>query len=135
MPLSDEVIHHNQRRRRYSGAQEDTRYDKGADHDIGCSVSVTEAIVPPRASPAPRYLLVAVFEKFADSERNPLTDHTITYRQVRDTPSPGFNTADNDRSHVQPLVNARGPEMDESYVMTHARIIGPRLELVADQKF
>ncbi|KAI0842208.1 acetolactate synthase [Hypoxylon sp. FL0890] len=37
--------------------------------------------------------------------------------QVRDVPSPAFNTADTkDRSHVQPLVNPRAPEMDESFV-------------------
>jgi hypothetical protein len=34
---------------------------------------------------------------------------------VRDIPSPGFNTADRDRSHVQPLADSRGPAMDESY--------------------
>ncbi|KAI1083115.1 acetolactate synthase [Whalleya microplaca] len=37
--------------------------------------------------------------------------------QVRDTPAPAFNTADaQDRSHVQPLVNPRAPEMDESFI-------------------
>ncbi|OTA88169.1 hypothetical protein M434DRAFT_399126 [Hypoxylon sp. CO27-5] len=37
--------------------------------------------------------------------------------QARDVPSPAFNTADaKDRSHVQPLVNPRTPEMDESFV-------------------
>ncbi|KAI8964926.1 acetolactate synthase mitochondrial precursor [Daldinia sp. FL1419] len=37
--------------------------------------------------------------------------------QVRDAPAPAFNTADTkDRSHVQPLVNPRAPEMDESFI-------------------
>jgi len=41
---------------------------------------------------------------------------TTAAPQVRDIPSSGFNTADKDRSHVQPLVNPRRPEMDESFI-------------------
>ncbi|KAI1470102.1 acetolactate synthase mitochondrial precursor [Daldinia caldariorum] len=37
--------------------------------------------------------------------------------QVRSAPAPAFNTASTkDRSHVQPLVNPRAPEMDESFI-------------------
>ncbi|OTB11800.1 hypothetical protein K445DRAFT_321745 [Daldinia sp. EC12] len=37
--------------------------------------------------------------------------------QVRSAPAPTFNTADTkDRSHVQPLVSPRAPEMDESFI-------------------
>ncbi|KAI0382009.1 acetolactate synthase [Hypomontagnella monticulosa] len=37
--------------------------------------------------------------------------------QARDVPAPAFNTADTkDRSHVQPLVNPKAPEMDESFI-------------------
>ncbi|KAK6954075.1 Acetolactate synthase, mitochondrial [Daldinia eschscholtzii] len=37
--------------------------------------------------------------------------------QVRSAPAPAFNTADTkDRSHVQPLVSPRAPEMDESFI-------------------
>ncbi len=39
------------------------------------------------------------------------------HSQARDVPAPAFNTASTkDRSHVQPLVSPRAPEMDESYV-------------------
>ena len=37
------------------------------------------------------------------------------YRKVRDAPRPAFHGPSKDRSHVQPLANARGQEMDESY--------------------
>ncbi|KAI1414848.1 acetolactate synthase [Hypoxylon sp. FL1857] len=48
--------------------------------------------------------------------RNQATSAQST-AQVRDAPSPAFNAADTkDRSHVQPLVNPRTPEMDESFV-------------------
>ncbi|KAI0144288.1 thiamine diphosphate-binding protein [Xylariaceae sp. FL1272] len=37
--------------------------------------------------------------------------------QIRATPAPAFNTADTkERSHVQPLVQQRSPEMDESFI-------------------
>ncbi|KAI0483094.1 acetolactate synthase [Xylariaceae sp. FL0804] len=37
--------------------------------------------------------------------------------QIRDTPAPAFNTAGaNSRGHVQPLVNPRAPEMDETFI-------------------
>ncbi|KAI1345266.1 acetolactate synthase [Xylariaceae sp. FL0016] len=37
--------------------------------------------------------------------------------EVRATPAPAFNTADaKNRGHVQPLVNPRAPEMDESFI-------------------
>ncbi|KAI1383324.1 acetolactate synthase [Hypoxylon trugodes] len=37
--------------------------------------------------------------------------------QVRDAPAPAFNVAaTKDQSHVQPLVNPRAPEMDESFI-------------------
>ncbi|KAI2629618.1 acetolactate synthase [Hypoxylon sp. NC1633] len=48
--------------------------------------------------------------------RNQATSAQST-AQVRDIPAPAFNTADTkDRSHVQPLVNPRAPEMDESFI-------------------
>lgn len=40
----------------------------------------------------------------------------FSHRQVRPTPSPAFNAETKDRSHVQPLVNAKRKDMDESYV-------------------
>ncbi|KAL7629224.1 Acetolactate synthase, mitochondrial [Parahypoxylon ruwenzoriense] len=37
--------------------------------------------------------------------------------QVRDVPAPAFSTANpKDRSHIQPLVRPRAPEMDESFI-------------------
>ncbi|KAI1398512.1 acetolactate synthase [Hypoxylon fuscum] len=48
--------------------------------------------------------------------RNQATSAQST-AQVRDAPAPAFNTADTkDRSHVQPLVNPRASEMDESFI-------------------
>ncbi|KAI1209116.1 acetolactate synthase [Annulohypoxylon truncatum] len=48
--------------------------------------------------------------------RNQATSAQST-AQAREVPSPAFNTADaKDQSHVQPLVNPRTPEMDESFI-------------------
>ncbi|KAI0596404.1 acetolactate synthase, partial [Biscogniauxia sp. FL1348] len=42
---------------------------------------------------------------------------TSAAAQPRDAPAPAFNTAETkDRSHVQPLVSPRAPEMDESFI-------------------
>ncbi|KAI1638579.1 acetolactate synthase [Biscogniauxia mediterranea] len=42
---------------------------------------------------------------------------TSAAAQPRDAPAPAFNTAaTKDRSHVQPLVSPRAPEMDESFI-------------------
>lgn len=50
------------------------------------------------------------------SIRNQATSAQST-AQPREVPSPAFNTADaKDQSHVQPLVNPRTSEMDESFV-------------------
>ncbi|KAI9899416.1 hypothetical protein N3K66_005877 [Trichothecium roseum] len=51
-------------------------------------------------------------KKTPGSQRNQATSSAAP--AVRDRPSPGFNTSD--RSHVQPLVNPMGPEMDESFI-------------------
>ncbi|KAI1382309.1 acetolactate synthase [Hypoxylon crocopeplum] len=48
--------------------------------------------------------------------RNQATSAQST-AQARDVPAPAFNTiSTKDRSHVQPLVNPRIPEMDESFI-------------------
>ncbi|GJC99411.1 acetolactate synthase [Colletotrichum higginsianum] len=54
-------------------------------------------------------------KKVPSGVRNQATSATSPAPEVRSTPAPAFN-ADKDRSHVQPLVGSRGPEMDESYV-------------------
>ncbi|KAI0012127.1 acetolactate synthase [Xylariaceae sp. FL0662B] len=64
----------------------------------------------------PAALSIAVTKNGAAGIRTQATSAQST-AQVRDTPAPAFNTADaNDRSHVQPLVNSRPPEVDESFI-------------------
>lgn len=41
---------------------------------------------------------------------------TLIYRSPRPTPAPSFNIPVEGKNNVQPLVNPRTPEMDESYV-------------------
>ncbi|KAH8675953.1 thiamine diphosphate-binding protein [Xylariales sp. PMI_506] len=57
-------------------------------------------------------------KKTPSGVRNQATSATSAacYRPARDTPSSAFNVADADKGHVQPLVNPRAPEMDESFI-------------------
>ncbi|PKK51230.1 hypothetical protein CI102_2746 [Trichoderma harzianum] len=56
----------------------------------------------------------AAQKKIPTGQRNQATASAAP--NVRPVPSPAFNTADNDRSHVQPLVNPQRPDMDESFI-------------------
>jgi hypothetical protein len=47
----------------------------------------------------------------------------MTIRQTRDVPSPAFNVESKERNVVQPLVNPRANEMDESYVAAVTAIV------------
>ncbi|OLN97211.1 Acetolactate synthase catalytic subunit, mitochondrial [Colletotrichum chlorophyti] len=58
---------------------------------------------------------VQAAKKVTSGVRNQATSATSPAPEVRDRPAPAFN-ADKDRSHVQPLVTPRGPEMDESFI-------------------
>ncbi|KAL7792175.1 acetolactate synthase [Trichoderma ceciliae] len=57
---------------------------------------------------------VAAQKKIPTGQRNQATASAAP--QVRPVPSPAFNREDKDRSHVQPLVNPRRPDMDESFI-------------------
>ncbi|KAM0247255.1 hypothetical protein ACHAQJ_009906 [Trichoderma viride] len=57
---------------------------------------------------------VAAQKKIPTGQRNQATASAAP--QVRPVPSPAFNQENKDRSHVQPLVNARRPDMDESFI-------------------
>ncbi|KAH9909211.1 acetolactate synthase [Xylariomycetidae sp. FL2044] len=59
---------------------------------------------------------VATVKKGPTGIRNQATSAQAT-AQIRDAPAPNFNTiGTKDRGHVQPLVNPRIPEMDESFI-------------------
>jgi acetolactate synthase-1/2/3 large subunit len=60
------------------------------------------------------FAAIKATKKTPGNQRNQAT--TSAAPAVRDIPSPGFNTADRDRSHVQPLADSRGPAMDESFI-------------------
>ncbi|OTB08718.1 hypothetical protein M426DRAFT_316737 [Hypoxylon sp. CI-4A] len=55
-------------------------------------------------------------KNLASGIRNQATSAQST-AQIREAPAPAFNAAEGkDQSHVQPLVNPRVPEMDESFI-------------------
>ncbi|POR38949.1 Acetolactate synthase [Tolypocladium paradoxum] len=57
-------------------------------------------------------------KKVPTGQRNQATAATATSAapQVRAVPSPAFSAEDQDRSHVQPLVNPQNAHMDESFI-------------------
>ncbi|KAK2006849.1 acetolactate synthase [Colletotrichum eremochloae] len=59
---------------------------------------------------------VQATKKVSSGVRHQATSATSPAPEVRNQPAPAFNVADKDRSHVQPLVGSRGPEMDESFI-------------------
>ncbi|CAJ2501481.1 Uu.00g043340.m01.CDS01 [Anthostomella pinea] len=66
------------------------------------------------ASPAPT--AIQTTKKGPATVRNQTTAAQST-PQIRAAPAPNFNTAaTKERGHVQPLVNPRSPEMDESFI-------------------
>ncbi|KAM0512962.1 hypothetical protein ACHAPE_008322 [Trichoderma viride] len=59
-------------------------------------------------------VVVAAQKKVPTGQRNQATASAAPH--VRPVPSPAFNQEDKDRSHVQPLVNSRRPDLDESFI-------------------
>ncbi|TEA14084.1 Acetolactate synthase catalytic subunit [Colletotrichum sidae] len=55
-------------------------------------------------------------KKVTTGQRNQATVATSAAPEIREAPAPNFNADKDQRSHVQPLVNPRGPEMDESFI-------------------
>lgn len=63
-----------------------------------------------------RAATAAVVNSQSKSPASKRNQTTSAATKTRDIPSPAFQAADKDRSHVQPLVNPKSPEMDESFI-------------------
>ncbi|RYP39472.1 hypothetical protein DL767_002206 [Monosporascus sp. MG133] len=65
---------------------------------------------------SPASISLTTVKKAPAARRNQTTSAQST-AEARDIPAPAFNTASvKDRGHVQPLVNPRAPDMDESFI-------------------
>lgn len=111
----DQGLYHDQSRSRHRASEEDAFDVEESDHHRRL---VSLPPLPYPTLPGPHVPGpsggegVGIMPSFCRGH----ADRQCYRSQIRDAPSPSFNTADKDRSHVQPLVNPRGPEMDESYV-------------------
>ncbi|ROT41182.1 acetolactate synthase catalytic subunit [Sodiomyces alkalinus F11] len=55
-------------------------------------------------------------KKLPSVVRNQSTTASSPAPEVRNAPAPNFNRENDQRSHVEPLVNPRAPDMDESFI-------------------